>query len=42
VRSPLVTSASCPSLHGATAGIIPASLMGHGAPLPVQAFVRIE
>ena len=29
VRSPLATSASRTSLHGATAGIIPASLMGH-------------
>jgi hypothetical protein len=29
VRSPLVTSASCPSLHGPHAKIIPASLMGH-------------
>ena len=32
MRSPLATSASRLSLHGAAAGIIPASLMGHGAP----------
>ena len=31
VRSPLATSASRLSLHAATAGIIPASLMGHPA-----------
>jgi hypothetical protein len=32
VRSPLVTSASCPSLPGTHAKIIPVSLMGHVAP----------